>query len=253
MNNSIPNFPRHLAVIMDGNGRWAKRRLLPRIYGHRRGVEAARKLIQGCVTQKIQALTLFAFSSENWNRPKAEVKLLMSLLNGLLKDEIYELHSQNVRLRVIGDIGLLNDNLQASIYTAQALTEKNTGLQLNIAINYGGRWDIIQATRKIAHLVQEGKLDIENISEDAFSKYLSLHDIGDPELLIRTSGEQRLSNFLLWQSAYTEIFFTNTLWPDFAEQDLQQALEFYAHRQRRFGCIVEEQEMQQKAIEYAHA
>ncbi len=229
--------PKHIAIIMDGNGRWAERRLLPRVAGHHRGVEAARSVVKDCIDLSVPALTLFAFSSENWKRPPTEVTLLMSLLMKLLVDEVAQLHGNNVRLRVIGKLDTLSSALQAAIDNAQILTCKNNGLQLNIALNYGGRWDIVQAARAICNDVVSGKISIDQISEATFAEHVMLHDLPEPDLLIRTSGEQRISNFLLWQFAYTEMFFTTTLWPDFAKQDLEAAIAFFANRQRKFGTI----------------
>ncbi len=228
-------YPKHVAIIMDGNGRWAERRLLPRIAGYNPGVESARKTVQYCIDANIKALTLFAFSSENWQRPATEIKLLMSLLQSLLENEVQQLHNNKVKLRVIGDVQRLAPVLQQAIANAQALTMNNTGLQLNIALNYGGRWDIVQAARNVCKEVKAGNMDISELDEETFDKYVSLGGMPPPDLLIRTSGEQRISNFLLWQLAYTELYFTTTLWPDFTLQDFNQALDFYATRQRRFG------------------
>lgn len=229
--------PKHVAIIMDGNGRWAERRMLPRVAGHHRGVESARGVVKNCIELEVPILTMFAFSSENWQRPPTEIKLLMGLLQKLLIDEVHELHSNNVRLRVIGELNALSPDLQVAIKTAQDLTSNNSGLQLNIALNYGGRWDIVQAARAICNEVIAGKLNVNAISEQTFAEHVMLHDLPEPDLLIRTSGEQRISNFLLWQFAYTELYFTNTLWPDFSKRDLEEALAFFAKRQRRFGAI----------------
>ena len=232
-------IPKHIAIIMDGSGRWAESRMLPRVAGHPRGVDAARSTVQYCIDLNIPVLTLFAFSSENWRRPAAEVSLLMTLLQKLLIEEAHQLHSNNVRLRVIGDMARLAPALQTAIKEAQDLTAHNTGLRLNIALNYGGRWDIVQATRAICSDVNNGVVKAADINDELFGKYLTLGDLPDPDLLIRTSGEQRVSNFLLWQLAYTEIYFTSTLWPDFNNSDLDQALEFFAQRHRRFGLVAE--------------
>jgi undecaprenyl diphosphate synthase len=237
--------PKHIAIIMDGNGRWAQNRMLPRVAGHHRGVEALRAIVQYCVDHQIPILTLFAFSSENWKRPVAEVKLLMSLLQKLLQDEVHQLHSNNVRLRVIGALEGLAPVLQEAIISAQQLTENNSGLQLNIALNYGGRWDIVQATKAICKLVLKQELKIEEINEATLAQHVMLHDLPEPDLLIRSSGEQRISNFLLWQLAYTELYFTNTLWPDFGVVDLESALQFYATRERRYGLVSQESEQAQ--------
>ncbi len=236
----IMKLPAHIAIIMDGRGRWAQKRMLPRVTGHKRGVEATRAVVQRCADLKIHYLTLFAFSSENWQRPAAEVKALMTLLQNLLENEIHELHANKVKLHVIGDIARLAPVLQQAIINAQELTANNTNLQLNIALNYGGRWDIVQATRAICAKVQENKLAIDAIDEKLFNSFVSLHDIPAPDLLIRTSGEQRISNFLLWQLAYTELYFCNTLWPDFTPDDLDKAVEYFGSRERRFGLTKEQ-------------
>jgi len=236
---SMQTIPKHIAIIMDGSGRWAERRMLPRVAGHPRGVDAARATVQYCIDHNISALTLFAFSSENWQRPAAEVKLLMTLLQKLLIEEAHQLNDNNVKLLVIGDMSRLSLPLQAAIQDAHNLTANNTGLHLNIALNYGGRWDIVQATRKICSAVANGEITASDINDSLFAQYLTLSDLPDPDLLIRTSGEQRVSNFLLWQLEYTELYFTSTLWPDFNKQDLDAALEFYAQRHRRFGLVEE--------------
>lgn len=236
----MTKLPAHIAIIMDGSGRWAQGHMLPRATGHKRGVEATRAVVQRCADLQIPYLTLFAFSSENWQRPATEVKALMSLLQNLLENEVHELHSNNVKLQVIGDLERLSPRLQLAIKNAKELTNANTGLQLNIALNYGGRWDIVQATKNICSQVLAGIMDINAIDEEVFNSYTSLHAIPAPDLLIRTSGEQRISNFLLWQLAYTEMYFCNTLWPDFKDKDLDLALEFYARRERRFGLTHEQ-------------
>jgi undecaprenyl diphosphate synthase len=222
---------------MDGNGRWAERRMLPRVAGHHRGVESARAVVQHCVDLNIPVLTLFAFSSENWQRPPTEVKLLMTLLQKLLADEVHQLHVNNVKLRVIGDKERLAPALQAAIVHAETTTRYNTGLQLNIALNYGGRWDILQATRAVCVAVSAGELKLTDIDDNTFAQYLMLSDLPEPDLLVRTSGEQRISNFLLWQMAYTELYFSATLWPDFSAKDMDEALQFFARRHRRFGQV----------------
>lgn len=236
----MTNIPKHIAIIMDGNGRWAQRRMLPRVSGHNRAVETTPLVVQRCIELEIPTLTLFAFSSENKKRPATEVKLLMSLLQNLLTNEVHELHTKNVKLHVIGDIAGLSKPLQDAIDAAHQLTANNSGLQLNIALNYGGRWDIVQAAQALAKAVQTGTIAISDINEDLFNQYTCLSNIPAPDLLIRTSGEQRISNFLLWQIAYTEIYFCPTLWPDFAAADLDKAIEFFANRQRRFGLLAEQ-------------
>lgn len=235
----MATLPKHIAIIMDGSGRWAQKRMLPRIAGHSRGVEATRAIVKRCVDINIPILTIFAFSSENWQRPAAEVKSLMGLLQNLLQTEVHQLHANGIKLNVIGDLAGLDTSLQESILKAQELTINNIGLQLNIALNYGGRWDIVQAAREMCKEVISKKIDINSINEAVFSQHIALHNIPDPDLLIRTSGEQRISNFLLWQIAYTEIYFCQTLWPDFSEHDLELALNFYAQRQRRFGTVTD--------------
>ena len=235
----MKNIPKHIALIMDGNGRWAERRMLPRVAGYHRGVDAARATVKYCIDLKIGVLTLFAFSSENWRRPPVEVKFLMGLLQKLLIEEAHQLHNNNVKLRVIGDMTRLADTLQQAIVEAQNLTANNTGLQLNIALNYGGRWDIVQAAQKLAYLAKNCAIESTDIDEALFARHLTLSDLPEPDLLIRTSGEQRISNFLLWQIAYTEIYFSPTFWPDFTAKDLDLALEFFTQRQRRFGLVGE--------------
>lgn len=231
--------PKHIAIIMDGNGRWAKKRFLPRIAGYPKGVESAKAIVKMCIEHNIKVLSLFAFSSENWARPRAEVDFLMSLLLKLLQEEVDELHENQIKLQIIGNIKNLPIKLQQAINTAMKLTCNNIGLQLNIAINYGGRWDLVQAIQSIAKKIKETDYQIENINEDFVSSHLSLSATSDPDLFIRTSGEQRLSNFFLWQAAYTELFFTNTLWPDFTTVDFKQALDFYSSRKRKYGALLD--------------
>ena len=236
---------RHIAVIMDGNGRWAKSRGLPRVAGHHKGVDAVRALVSSCIKHKIQVLTLFAFSSENWQRPKLEVKLLMNLFLKLLKEEINKLHENGIKLKIIGGRNRLDKMLQELINNAEDLTKDNTILQLNLAINYGGRADIVNACKVIADRVQIGLIRPEKIDENLFANYLSLSGISEPDLLIRTSGEKRISNFLLWDLAYTELYFTDILWPDFNEADLLKAINFYHTRDRRYG------KLEIKEVDYA--
>jgi undecaprenyl diphosphate synthase len=227
--------PRHIAIIMDGNGRWAKKRFLPRYAGHKSGLQATRTVIQYCVDHSIEALTLFAFSSENWRRPKTEVGMLMDLFLTALRKEIKNLHENNVRMQFIGDISAFGNKLQNEISESEALTRDNTGLLLSIAVNYGGRWDITEAMRRIAAKIVEGDIQPGQINEEMVAQHLCLAQLPEPDLFIRTGGEQRISNFLLWQLAYTELYFTDTLWPDFSDACLQEALESFANRQRRFG------------------
>ncbi len=227
--------PRHVAVIMDGNGRWAKKRHMPRVVGHKAGVKAVRGIVEACAQKKVQVLTLFAFSSENWRRPEQEVSLLMDLFLTSLKGEVKKLHENNIRLRIIGDTTRFSSRLQDQITAAESLTFNNTSLELVIAVNYGGRWDLTQAARNLAAKVVQGDIGLEAINEDSFAHCLALSDLPEPDLFIRTGGEQRISNFLLWQLAYTELYFTETLWPDFDEQAFELALNSFATRQRRFG------------------
>jgi undecaprenyl diphosphate synthase len=229
------DLPRHIAIIMDGNGRWAKQRGLPRIAGHRAGVEAVRRTVRECTTRGIEALTLFAFSSENWRRPKTEVRLLMELFVTALQGEIKRMRENNVRLRIIGDRSAFNDKLQDCIAEAEATTRDNTGLTLVIAANYGGRWDIAQAAARLAKKVADGAMSPEAVTAEALHAEMCLNDLPEPDLFIRSAGEQRISNFLLWQLAYTELYFTDCLWPDFDRRHFEDALASYARRERRFG------------------
>ena len=235
-------LPRHIAIIMDGNGRWAQSRTLPRVAGHRAGVEAVRGVVSTCGELGIEVLTLFAFSSENWRRPKKEVGLLMQLFVTALQAEIKKLHKNNVRFRLIGDRSAFKPKLQALINKAEEMTAANTGLTLVIAANYGGRWDIAEATKQIAKRVEKGELSADEITAEHIHSAISMHELAEPDLFIRTGGEQRISNFLIWQLAYTELFFTDTLWPDFNTDVLQEALISYARRQRRFGLTGEQVE-----------
>ncbi|MBI5783552.1 MAG: di-trans,poly-cis-decaprenylcistransferase [Gammaproteobacteria bacterium] len=229
------DIPRHVAVIMDGNGRWARSRGLPRIAGHRKGVERVRDMVSGCVEKGIKHLTLFAFSSENWRRPAQEVQLLMDLFLNALENEIKKLHKNNVRFRVIGDSARFGEKITSRIRQAETLTRDNQALVLTIAANYGGRWDIAQACAQLAGRAVRGEINPATITEASIEPFLSLADAPEPDLFIRTGGEQRISNFLLWQLAYTEMYFTPVLWPDFDRAQFEQALASYAGRQRRFG------------------
>jgi len=233
-------LPKHIAIIMDGNGRWAKRQLLPRVMGHRAGLEVVRNVAKLCGKKGIEYLTLFAFSSENWRRPIEEVNHLMDLFLNALEKETKRLHKNNIQLRIIGSQERFSEALQQKIATVQAMTANNTGLKLVIAADYGGRWDIVQATQRIIEQVHSNQLDPSTLTEISFSQYLSTRDIPEPDLFIRTGGEQRISNFLLWQLAYTELFFTEVLWPDFSAATLDEALAFYQQRQRRFGQTSEQ-------------
>lgn len=240
-------LPRHVAIIMDGNGRWAKQRQLPRIAGHRAGVEAVRSIVRACAQKGVAVLTLFAFSSENWRRPKNEVGLLMELFMTALKQEANKLHEAGVRLRVIGDRSAFPAKLQQHIAEAESLTAANPGLQLVIAANYGGRWDIARAARSLAEEVAAGRLLPEQVTAGAIQERVCLHDLPVPDLFIRTGGEQRISNFLLWQLAYTELYFTDCLWPDFDALQFEAALASFTRRQRRFGRTGEQVEQAQGA------
>ena len=232
---SPAGIPAHVAIIMDGNGRWAKQRGLPRLEGHRRGVDNVRTLVRCCIEKKISYLTLFAFSSENWRRPKQEVNWLMNLLSRALEREVQTLHENGVRLQFIGNLTELPDSIQDKIKTATAITGDNDRLVLTIALNYGGRWDLTQACRAIVKEVQSGQLDYDDISSDTISRNLSTSWMSEPDLFIRTGGEKRMSNFLLWQLAYTELYFTNTFWPEFGRDEFEKALQSFRLRIRRFG------------------
>lgn len=234
--------PRHVAIIMDGNGRWARNRGLPRPVGHREGVKAVQRIVEASRDRGLQALTLFAFSSENWRRPPMEVSLLMDLFINTLRREIDDLHRNRVRVSFIGDRTRFAPKLRDLMESAVELTTANTGLQLNIAVNYGGRWDIARAARRLAEKVEQGDMKAEGIDVECLAEELCLSHIPEPDLFIRTGGEQRISNFLLWQLAYTELYFTETLWPDFSEKCLDEALHWYAGRQRRFGQTGEQVE-----------
>ena len=228
-------LPDHVAIIMDGNNRWAKSHSLSGVAGHKAGVDAVRAVIETAVHYKIPALTLFAFSSENWRRPPLEVKALMDLFAYVLKLEVNKLHDNNIRLRIIGDTSGLSPELQKLIVAAEGKTFANTGLQLSIAANYGGRWDILEAAKKMAIDLAENGTPPESISEDDFGKFLCLGDLPAVDLCIRTSGEQRISNFLLWQMAYAELVFVDALWPEFKHQKMVDTLAQFGQRQRRFG------------------
>jgi undecaprenyl diphosphate synthase len=228
-------LPRHVAVIMDGNGRWAKQRRQPRIAGHRAGVENVRAMVRHCVETGIACLTIFAFSSENWRRPPTEVRLLMDLFIRALRGETRRLHDNGVRLRVIGERTAFSTKLQDAILEAELLTRDNTRLNLTIAANYGGQWDITEASRQLAMAVAAGSLQPADITSEMLAQHLCLADLPEPDLFIRSGGERRVSNYLLWQLAYTELYFTDCLWPDFDIPEFTRALESYAGRQRRFG------------------
>ncbi|WP_321925433.1 isoprenyl transferase [Paraburkholderia guartelaensis] len=230
----VAAVPRHIAIIMDGNGRWATQRRLPRVAGHTRGVDAVRSVVESCVERGVEYVTLFAFSSENWRRPTDEVSFLMRLFVTALEREVARLHANGIRLRVVGDLSMFNERIQDLIRRAETKTARNTRLTLTIAANYGGRWDILQATRK---LVEEAAATGQPVpvTEDALSQHLAMAYAPEPDLFIRTGGEQRVSNFLLWQLAYAEFYFTDTYWPDFDAEALSRAIASYAERERRFG------------------
>jgi undecaprenyl diphosphate synthase len=233
--------PRHIAIIMDGNGRWAQNRFMPRIMGHHAGVKTVRKIVEYCVKEKIQVLSLFAFSSENWRRPPEEVSLLMKLFNSTLQTQIEKLHKNNIKLLCIGNKSAFSPELQDKIAQGESLTQNNTGLTLVIAANYGGRWDMCQAAQQVMEKINSGQLQSSVITEELIEQHLSTAGLPEPDLFIRTGGEERISNFLLWQLAYTEFYFTPTLWPDFGEQSLTDAINSFRHRQRRFGRTGEQQ------------
>ena len=227
--------PQHIAIIMDGNGRWAKKRNENRIQGHMQAKKSVRDSIEFCVEKNIKYLTLFAFSTENWNRPKVEVKALMSLLKNVISDELNNLIDQNIKFNIIGNISLLPKKTKESLESAITKTSDNKGLNLILAINYSGKWDILNATKKI--LKNRDTIDLANFNEKIFEKNLSTYNIPDPELIIRTSGEERISNFYLWQAAYSELYFTDILWPDFDKNELNNAIFEFKKRNRRFGKI----------------
>ena len=232
--------PRHVAIVMDGNGRWAKARFMPRLIGHQRGVEAVRKVIRACNQAGVECLTLFAFSSENWKRPVEEVSGLMSLFMLVLERETAGLIRHNVRMRFIGDRSAFSSSLQEKINYVEQQTSHCSGMVLLIAANYGGRWDILQATQKLLAQVISGELAANQLTERSLDEHMATFGLPEPDLFIRTGGEQRISNFLLWQLAYTELYFTDKLWPEFDEQALQEAFKVYASRQRRFGMTSEQ-------------
>ncbi len=235
--DQVGEMPRHIAVIMDGNGRWARARSLPRVAGHRKGAEAVKRTLEAAIDFGIPYVTLFGFSSENWNRPQAEVGDLMGLLRRYLQSETAEMHRRNIRIRVIGDRTRFSPDIVGLIEAAEDMTSENTGLNLTAALSYGGRAEIVRAARELAVKASKGEIDPEGIDEDAFAQHLWTHELPDPDLLIRTSKEQRISNFLLWQCAYTEFVFPDVLWPDFGREHLEQAVAEYKTRERRFGAV----------------
>ena len=237
---SVPEYqpvglPRHLAIIMDGNHRWARQRRLPGAMGHRAGARNVRPVVEACLERGIRCLTLFAFSTENWQRPEAEIDLLMRLMRNVFENDLDELHRRDVRLRIIGDRSRFPADLQMQMNRAESLTRDNSEVALNIAANYGGRWDITEAARGMARAVQEGRLSLDRIDEELFESFLSLGAAPAADLCIRTGGDHRISNFLLWDFAYTEFYFTDAYWPDFDESELARALGAFEERKRRFG------------------
>lgn len=240
MSEETSPVPQHIAIIMDGNGRWAKQRHQPRFMGHRAGVKSVESIVKHCVERGVSALSLFAFSSENWRRPSKEVSLLMELFALALKQQVRRLHKNNIRLHIIGDTSKFSESLQKQISQAEQLTADNTGLTINIAANYGGRWDITQSVQLLAAKVKTGELELEDITEDSIANGLTTASLPEPDLFIRTGGEQRVSNFLLWQLAYTEFYFTDTLWPDFDNDELDGAISSFCKRERRFGKTSEQ-------------
>ncbi len=231
----LHNAPRHVAIIMDGNHRWARSRRLPGAAGHRAGADNVKAIAESCAEQGVECLTLFAFSTENWRRPRREVELLLSLMRNVLEDDIEELNRNGARLRFIGDRGRFPEDLQALMASAEARTAANDRLHLAMATNFGGRWDIVQAAQRLAQAASAGEVDLDEVREDVFARFLSLGDLPPPDLCIRTGGDRRISNFLLWDFAYTELYFTAEHWPDFNEDSLARAFADYASRQRRFG------------------
>jgi len=240
---SQASVPGHVCIIMDGNGRWAKKRLMPRSFGHRKGVETTRLAVEFFARAGVSHLTMFAFSSENWNRPATEVSSLMELFMQSLRHYTAELHEQQIRIRFIGDRSSFPEDLQQQIRQTESETGANQNMILNIAANYGGQWDIVDASRRLAQQVKDGAINPADIDAPLFAEHLSLGDSPDPDLFIRTGGEQRVSNFLLWQLAYTEFYFCETLWPDFSEADMSAAMAEYSRRQRRYGKTGEQIEV----------
>ena len=228
-------LPNHIAIIMDGNGRWAKQRNKNRIYGHNQAKKSVKECVEYCVEHKIKFLSLFTFSTENWNRPKLEVKALMKLLNIVIKDEINHLIEQNIKIKVIGDISKIPEKTEINLKKAIDKTKNNSGLTLILAINYSGKWDILNATKKI--LIDKNQIDLKIFNYNIFENYLTTANIPEPELIIRTSGEHRLSNFYLWQAAYSELFFIDILWPDFNKKELNNVIFEFQNRERRFGSL----------------
>ena len=246
--------PNHIAIIMDGNGRWAKQQGKNRVAGHKKGVQSVKSAIKSCLEHEIGYLTLFAFSSENWNRPKAEVNALMELFTSALESQARKLHENGVKLQLIGDLSRFSAKIQKLAASAEELTKENDKLILSVAVNYGGRWEIAEACKKLAHKVELGELKAEQITEELIQENIATSDIPDPDLFIRTSGEYRISNFLLWQAAYAEFYFTDILWPDFGEEEFTDALLKYTNRERRFGKTGEQVTIKEKkSVKHAEA
>lgn len=245
------NIPTHIAIIMDGNGRWARRQQLSRVEGHREGINSVREVVKACGELNVEYLTLYTFSTENWNRPRHEVTALMHLLLKTIKSELNELQKNNVRLMTIGNLIDLPTSAQRSMLNAIEVLKSNTGLTLNLALSYSSRKEIIQAVKAVARKALSGEINVEEIDEELFSNHLYTVSIPDPDLLIRTSGELRVSNFLLWQLAYTEIYVTDVLWPDFRRREFYQAIEAYQKRERRFGLVSEQIKAHQPVLESA--
>jgi undecaprenyl diphosphate synthase len=234
------SLPKHVAIIMDGNGRWAENRGKHRVFGHRHGVKSLRKAIAFASEKKLQALTIYAFSSENWKRPEKEVSMLMELFFSVLGSEVKKIHKHDIKLNIIGDISRFSETLQKKVVQAEKLTENNNGLVLNVAANYGGRWDITQAVKQLTRLVEKGELSSDEITEDRLSSVINLNQLPAVDLMIRTGGEHRISNFLLWQLAYAELYFSDVLWPDFDAKAFQDALDAFSGKERRFGQTSEQ-------------
>ncbi len=230
-------IPNHIAIILDGNGRWAKKRFMPRNYGHAQGSKNVERIIEDAFNMGVKYLTVYAFSTENWSRPSEEVQAIMKLLRNYLKTCVKTSEKNNMRVRILGDKQSLPEDILKSVNVLEEASKNNTGLNFQVALNYGSRDEIIRAVKKVANNVQEGQLKPDDITSDLFASYLDTHDIPDPDLLIRTSGEQRLSNYLLWQLAYTEFYFTDVLWPDFNKNELEKAIRYYSNRDRRFGKV----------------
>jgi undecaprenyl diphosphate synthase len=231
----MQRLPRHIAIIMDGNGRWAKEKGQDRLYGHFHGVESVRDIVEGCAELGVEYLTLYAFSTENWDRPQTEVTGLMELLVETIRKETETLNKNNIKLHVIGDMGMLPDYAKKALQESLDITGRNTGLNLVMALSYSSRWELLEAVKQIARDVKDGKIEVESISQDTIQQYLSTKEFPDPELMVRTSGEYRISNFLLYQLAYAELYFTNVRWPDFRKENLYEAIIDFQNRERRFG------------------